>query len=373
MKLQVDFSGLWSAVHQMGPEIQVDDFTAVIQIDGFDELDENLSNSKGTDVDFDQVTSENGVLSYQGRQILLFIPDQGNSIDFALQDPMKGRRYHVAECKTLTEMRNKRRFDRYRATNNLQGQFHVYGESKLTGRHLEGDVALKVCMNCLEYLNYQGFKTDASRKKQIHAGFDIGHFLSHYSTLFLSMPPTSHFVEKGGYADDWAEVSALYRQSKNYKCESCSLDLSKHKQLLHTHHINGNKRQNNAQNLMALCIDCHRKQPNHEYMRVKPSDMHEINSLRREQGLLGNRTWADALKMADTSIHGVLLTYQSEGRTPPQIGFEVLDKSHDVICQLEAAWPEKRFGLVISDDNRSALNQVGWVVQTVGEAIRSLN
>lgn len=371
MKLQVDFSGLWSAVNSMGPKLEIDEFVLNKSVTKVLQLDMDLSGTLGIEIGLDEIEADNGVLSYQGRQILLFIPDQGGSIDAALEDPMKGRRYHVAECKTLSEMRNKRRFDRYRATNNLQGQFHVYGESRITGRHMEGDVALKVCMNCLEYLNYKGFKTDKASKKQIHAGFDIGQFLSHYSTLFLSMPSASHFVEKGGYADDWNDVSARYRQSKNYVCEACSVDLSQNKQLLHTHHINGNKRQNSADNLKALCIDCHRKQPNHEYMRVQSSDMHEIHRLRREQGLLKKRSWADALALADTSIKGVLLLYQDDGKTAPEIGYEVTDNSHAVIGQIEAAWPEQRFGIVVTDDERAVLMKAGWTIQTIGEALRS--
>lgn len=373
MKLDVNFSALWAAVRAMGPQVALDDFTLTIRESPVLQLDTDLSAVQGIEIVLDDIDADSGVLSYQGRQILLFIPDQGMNIDEALEDPLKGRRYHVAECKTLADMRSKNRFGRYRATNNLQGKFHIFGVSKMSGANREGEAGLKVCMNCLEYLNYQGYKTDRARKKQIHSGFDIAQFLSHYSTLFKSMPPASHFEEKGGYADDWADISARYRQSKNYTCECCSVNLSQHKQLLHTHHINGNKRQNDTHNLMALCIDCHRKQPQHEYMRVNHADMLEINRLRREQGLFRLGDWDDAINMADTSIRGVLLAYRSQGSSAPVIGYEITDINGAVIAQIEAAWPEQRFGLVIAREDYDVLVSIGWNVHTIGEALKSIN
>src|SRR5690606_39918398 len=194
MKLQVDFSGLWLNVRQMGPAVELEEFVLTRNAAKELQLDKDLSDTGGTVVPLDEIEADNAVLSYQGRQILLFIDDHGMNVDAALENPIKGRRYHVAECKTLVEMRSKNRFGRYRATNNLQGKFLIHGVSQQTGQYREGEAALKVCKNCLEFLNYQRFRTDSSRSKQIHAEFDIAQFLSHYSTLFPAMPPTSHFV-----------------------------------------------------------------------------------------------------------------------------------------------------------------------------------
>lgn len=373
MKLKVDLSNLWIAAKQMGPLIDIEDFNLEPSVNNVFQLDIDLSATTGIEIILDDLQTDKGVLSYQGRQIFLFIPDQGNNIDDALNDPMKGRRYHVAECKTLEQMRNRNRFGRYQATNNLEGKFHIYGVSRLTGTSLEGEANLKVCMNCLKYLNYQGFETNPANKKNIHLNFDIASFLSHYSTLFTSMPPPSHFEKKGGYSDDWQQISASYRQSLNYTCEACKVNLNQYKHLLHTHHISGNKRENNTNNLQALCVDCHRKQPKHDYMRVEHSDMLKINSLRYEQGLFISRSWKEALKMADTSIRGLLLSYQAQGDTAPIIAHTITNANGKIISQLDAAWPERKFGIVINESDYKAAVKTGWNVKSVGDALNAFN
>ncbi len=373
MKLKVDLTSLWVIVEQMGPRVDIEDFSLEPSTNNVFQLDIDLSNTHGIEIVLDDIQTASGVLSYQGRQILLFIPDQGNAIDDALADPIKGRRYHVAECSTLEQMRNKNRFGRYRATNNLQGQFQIYGVSRLTRTNIEGEASLKVCMNCLKYLNYQGFETNSAHKKSIHTDFDIATFLSHYSTLFTSMPPSRHFEQKGGYSDDWKQVSVSYRKTVNYSCEACQVDLNQYKHLLHTHHINGNKRDNNSNNLKALCIDCHRKQPKHEYMRVEHTDMLKINSLRHEQGLFILRNWKEALQMADTAIQGLLLYYQAQGDPAPVIGYKVTNKNDKITAQIDAAWPEKKFGIVINENDYKTAIKNEWNVKLLGEALDNFN
>lgn len=371
MKLVVDLSALWASVKQMGAEAT--DFILTVRESGTLQIDIDLSSSGGIDIALEDIDTDDGVLSYQGRQILLFIPDQGRKIDEVLIDPMNGRRYHVADCQTLNDMKQKKRFERYKATNNLQGMFQVYGTSLDTSQSVEGEAALKVCMNCLKFLNYKGYKSNSKISKQVHSDFDIAQFLSHYSTMFSAMPERANFIEKGGYADNWAEVSATYRQSKAYCCEQCSVDLSSNKQLLHAHHINGNKQDNRDQNLMALCIDCHRKQPMHDYMRVKHSDMTLINKLRREQSLLNNEDWVSALAMADTSIHGGLLHYQKQGYKAPVVGYKLVNDLGAVVAELEAAWPETHFGIAVSHKAKEAITDKKWQVMTVGELLTVVN
>lgn len=59
----------------------------------------------------------------------------------------------------LDEMRHKNRFERYHATNRIDGLFEIDDGS---GR--SQDVDLRVCMNCLERLNYKG-SIDKQRKR----------------------------------------------------------------------------------------------------------------------------------------------------------------------------------------------------------------
>lgn len=69
----------------------------------------------------------------------------------------------------------------------------------------------------------------------------------------------------------WKVYSIWYRSEKGWRCEACQLSLRAHKHLLHTHHIWGT-RQNQPQDLMALCIGCHSKQPGYRHENLKNTD-----------------------------------------------------------------------------------------------------
>lgn len=69
----------------------------------------------------------------------------------------------------------------------------------------------------------------------------------------------------------------------------------------------------------------------------------------------------------------MLLAYRTQGSSAPVIGYEITDINGAVIVQIEAAWPEQRFGLVIAPEDYKVLSEIGWNVQTVGVALRSIN
>jgi hypothetical protein len=61
-----------------------------------------------------------------------------------------------------------------------------------------------------------------------------------------------------GYTPEWYEKSKNYRHSKNYTCECCGIKLDgSDGYFLDTHHLSGNKTNNNDSNLIALCVLCH--------------------------------------------------------------------------------------------------------------------
>ena len=74
MKLTVNFDALWEQVSKMGGETA--DFSIDDLIIPVDAIDAELS-EKGIEVKLDDLDSTGGLLSYKGRQILLYIPDQG--------------------------------------------------------------------------------------------------------------------------------------------------------------------------------------------------------------------------------------------------------------------------------------------------------
>ena len=64
-----------------------------------------------------------------------------------------------------------------------------------------------------------------------------------------------------GYHTMWNQISEAYREKKKWKCENhdCQIDLSlkENRIFLHTHHENGNTKDNKEKNLRALCLLCH--------------------------------------------------------------------------------------------------------------------
>jgi hypothetical protein len=366
VKIQINFDALWRNVRLMTDGKA--DFNYKTTIDKDFETDKTVLIR---DIDLKDVHSSGGLLEVDGNQILLYIEEQYEPLPDVIKTPEIGKKYHVADCKALQRMRDQNRFERYSVTNNVSGIFSVWGKktSNYGSAVIEGEAKLNVCKSCLEHLNYKGYKY---KKKEVFKRFNLDEFFAHYSTLFKSFPK-SISDKSGGYTDDWDQVSKVYRQQQEFKCEACKVDVSGQENLLHTHHKNGVKRDNVANNLQALCIDCHRKETSHQHMRVRSSEMHTINRLRREQALLDSGNWADALAFADTAYHGLLDLYYTNKITVPEIGYDVTDVSGAVIATAELAWPIDKKAVVHIESQADRLQHEGWQVQMLGDALQNAN
>lgn len=277
-KIDVDLSLLKKAVKAVGAEELV-------------VLFEKLKKEKGMPVsDLSDVEPINGLLSYKGYQIILYIQDHThyihrNMFEEAIEDGGEGNKFHVAECQTIEMMRAINRGERYVVTNNQSGKFIITGENNERRK-----AKLQVCRYCLRKLNYAGYrnKKDNRDKDQIVQEFHIPIFFETYASCFSTLPSRRAGVRED-YTDDWLEVSWSYRQKQNFTCEKCGVDLSQldHPKLLHTHHKNGVKTRNNEENLQALCAYCHSREPYHQHMKneIFRKSFEQIEQLRQEQGL----------------------------------------------------------------------------------------
>jgi hypothetical protein len=360
MKLDVDFSALWLAVRKLGSSTA--DFTyfptahkpLTINADIFT-----------TDISLEDVDADKGLLAVNGVQVLLYIQDHSFRVEDVIAGDREGNKFHVADCTMLKTMRQKKRYDRYVVTNSVSGVFPVSGtdEGRLT---VEGSAELHVCKYCLGQLNYKGYK---SRKAGIYNDFQLDEFFTRYSTLF-STYPKAIADKRGGYVDDWDARSLSYRKQKGFGCEACKVDLTGHKQLLHTHHINGVKRDNSPENLKALCIDCHRKEPAHDHMQVSSSQVHTLNQLRRSQGLFEEGSWDHALRFVDSAYHGLVDLYRKDNKDIPQISYSVMSPKGEAIGKVEVAWPKKKLAITHDPDTEKALLKLGWKVISMAAAMK---
>ena len=276
MPLIVSLRLLESAVRQMGADsISVDLAIDVRRgIDPIDPIDIDLKT--GIEVDLSSIRAEaNGVLSYKGRHVVIYIQDQSWNISSVLADGETGSKVHVSECATLAQMRKQGRFERYVATTNVSGEFYVTGQDDW-GRPNEGYAGLKVCKNCLHRLNYMNFRRSRQR---VFRTFEWSRFFENYKSRFTTMPTREAGELDGGYSVEWARVSKDYREDQDFRCEQCGANLRSHSRLLHVHHRSGNKRDNAWWNLEALCALCHNERHNHS-MAVSSEDARLIRHLR---------------------------------------------------------------------------------------------
>lgn len=358
MEIKIDFSGLWSQVKRLSDVPVEFDWIAAAQLDPID-----IELLEGREVRLEDLDVINGLLSVDGRQVLLYIPDQYSPVDVVQASPEKGKRFHVADCKTLVEMRAKGRFERYLVTNNLTGIFQISGKNS-RGVPDELDSRLLVCKNCLEKLNYQNYCHDSARS-QTWQRFEISRFFETYSTSFTHLPRNLGQRAIGNnYTADWAEVSADVRRRCGFKCEGCGLSLHEHRNLLHVHHVNGLKQDNSSANLRPLCADCHRKQPLHEHMFISMADMQLLTRLRREQNIIAE-DWSQVLELADLSVHGALMRARHKGFEEPEVGYGLMNPNGVIVFETEVAWVQRRIAITLT----AAPQITGWTILSPADFI----
>ena len=204
-----------------------------------------------------------GTLEFNGSMVIVYIRDQYTRDQEVLTnlDPGQLRKFHVADCATLQEMRRKGKFERYVVTNRTDGKFTVNFLDGFAKKLIkEGIVCqLHACMNCLRRLNYHGY-CKSKHKNEIRNTFEIKEFFDKYSSQITTKPKyTDETAPVNVYTEYWEQVSLRFREKAGWKCSKCQdyLGEDSKKRFLHVHHINGLKYNNSDDNLQVLCIMCH--------------------------------------------------------------------------------------------------------------------
>jgi hypothetical protein len=234
---------------------------------------------KGLEIDISQLDIVGGVYSFKGEQLVVHIYETRKEKGSVIDAPENNVRFHLTECQTIEKMRKNNRFEcRYIGTNNTDSNFKVSVISD-NSRNNEEEIEtnLKVCMNCLKELNYKGYNNN----RDVWQSFNLNEFFDHYKTHFKEKPKYScENMPKNNYPDNWQEISRKMRIQKGWNCETCTINLEEHKQLLHVHHKNHAKFDCSSKNLEVVCIDCHSKKPGHNNMYISNDQMKVIRDLR---------------------------------------------------------------------------------------------
>ncbi len=197
--------------------------------------------------DLSEVESRDGLLTHKGEQIVLYIKDTRQGKYILLHYPEEARRFHVAECHTIRDMRWKGRFERYVVTTRHDGKFLV----EAVDSDEEFEAPLRVCKNCLTHLDWKGYAR--SRSVKLWKDFSLQDFFAEFTTFFSSRPRyTDLTAPRGGYAKNWHSLATKIKRA-GWRCDECGVNLSKHQSLLHGHHKNGVTSDDRLENIAVSC------------------------------------------------------------------------------------------------------------------------
>jgi hypothetical protein len=225
--------------------------------------------TEGKDVSIDDVVMiEDGTLIYKGSRVLIYIRDVSQ---FQHWIP----RFHIADCETLEQMKQKNAFDRYVVATRDDGSFVVNMIGK-GGQVTRETKQLNVCQNCLNKLGFDGFSRHLSRQRRrmIVSEFTIRRFFEKFPKSLLSVHPTgaAETAPVNNYPADFEIISERLRTRRGWTCESCDRSFAalSDRKFLHVHHKNGMKNNSSDQNLRVLCLGCHAQEPLHAHMKRLP-------------------------------------------------------------------------------------------------------
>jgi hypothetical protein len=212
---------------------------------------------EGIDVTFDEVEIQSdSTFEYRGQKVVVYIRDQhANVLD------KHEYKFHVAQCDTLDSMQRRNRGNRYVVTNRKDGQFVVNVISKSKGRgetFNKLEKPMRVCKNCLYSL---GLLPNPDK-------FSLEDFFRKYSSRIKHIPQhTEKTAPVNIYPPDWRDIANRRKKENNWQCQACKRSFFNQKELLHVHHVDGDKTNNYDWNLHVLCATCHAHQPGHEHMK----------------------------------------------------------------------------------------------------------
>lgn len=209
---------------------------------------------EGIDVSFDEVeVQDDFTFEYRGQKVVVYIRDQNS----AVMDRGGEYKFHVAQCRTLDSMQQKNRHGRYVVTNRKDGMF-VVNIIRTGASPIATEMEMRICKNCLSTLGLPG---DPNK-------FSLIGFFAKNSSQIKKVPRHNEMTAPiNAYTHDWRNVARKLKEAANWRCEGCSESFSSRRELLHVHHVDGDKSNNRAFNLRVLCQECHAAQPGHEHMR----------------------------------------------------------------------------------------------------------
>lgn len=199
-------------------------------------------------------------LDEQSFPFVLYISDQKfkfiSNQKFKFFFSFKEYKFHFKWCKTLEEMSNKGRSDRYRAKYDICNPLFNINDETSTKQ-------LRVCKNCCNEFP-EVYSLFNSKSNNIESTFKMSVFFNKFGKVNLSK--STHPGGKDDYNRDWTKYSTKIKEEAAWQCNDCRGNYKNNRSKLHVHHKNGVKSDNIRNNLEVVCYACHAKKPGHEHM-----------------------------------------------------------------------------------------------------------
>ena len=214
---------------------------------------------------------------------------------FLLYRPIQYQPFHFMKCRKVLHDEENGWIKTYRFTDDISGVFKLFNGSRKK---------LSPCEDCLSEFNgsigWHNYSSAAENEKiQIKNKFSIIEFFDTCVKKDYTAPELKELyklmennivylgVDIGNaYPLNWNNITKMYREAQNYRCEQCGVDLSKHKILCITHHKNGSHPDIGADNMQVLCKWCHSRQEYHQQtVNFRANELNLLEQLWREQGI----------------------------------------------------------------------------------------
>ena len=195
----------------------------------------------GVDVTQDNFKIEDKIPIVHNRKVALYIKEPKN---YHIYRELP--KYHIRHCEKIIEMQQNRQYHRYIASTRMDGNFDL----KLSTSNELSLEKLLLCKYCLGELKSQyGDRIFPTEPENFPLEDWFEPFFDHSSEV-------------------WKARSQVCRERANWTCQECPINLESHQHLLHAHHKWGT-RYNDPEDLIALCIACHAKQPGNGHQRLR--------------------------------------------------------------------------------------------------------
>ena len=246
--------------------------------------------------ELEERANEKGYLEVKGSPTFAYIRDHTEKKMSEWGGPNGMKKLHFMFCETLVGMKEQGRFERFRATNTTSDKYEVdVGADRVSshGSGVQEEVRLYPCRNCLRKADYQGYSSASNeeRTKIVHdfnaqEAMDV--LWQRFDLFRQEMAGVKSAHSPTGYPPNWSQTSRAFRQLNGWRCSKCGVYLgdADTQELLHVHHVDGDKRNNN---LMCLCKECHSKEPNHHRVVLSEEELRTISRARERDEREPNR------------------------------------------------------------------------------------